>query len=301
MAVRGAFDKAIAPGLFGAYADEYESLPARYTDIFNIMTTGRAYETILVTTGLGTTPAKPESSNVAIDTPLQVGTVVMRVNSYGLGYEISRELYDDDLYGVVGVPASRFLAQSGRDTEERQAWALINNAFTNTTGTLSYDGLSIVNTVHTLKGGGTYANRPGSTTALSFSALQASLERHMLMVNERSLKIRQQPSWLIVPIQLSWLADEILNSTQKPFTADNTTNVLAKGKIGLTAYPSEFMTSATAWVTLTPKGKHKLDFFWRTKPYMDKDFDKKAQVAQMMNFFRFGTAAFDWRGIDGSP
>jgi hypothetical protein len=33
---------------------------------------------------------------------------------------------------------------------------------------------------------------------------------------------------------------------------------------------------------------------------MDRDYDKKARVAQLFNFFRFGTVAFDWRGIDGS-
>lgn len=297
-ATRQAFDRVIAPGLFKAYADEYDALEARYTEVFNITDTERAYEDIVVTTGLATTPIKPESMDVIMDIPLQVGTVHMAVISYGLGYEVSKELMDDDLYGVVGTPASRFLAQSGRDTEERQAWAMLNGAFTTTT---SYDQLSICNTAHTLKGGGTYANRPASATALSFTAIQASMERHKLMVNERNLKLRQRPDKLIVPIQLGWLADEILGSTLKPQTADNTTNVLSSGKVGLTKFESEFLTSTTAWFTLTPKGKHKLMFFWREKPNFDKDYDKKARCAFFMNFFRFGTAAFDWRGVDGSP
>ena len=297
-AVRQSFDKVIVPGLFKAYADEYDALEARYPDVFNITDTERAYEDIVVTTGLATTPIKPESQDVAMDIPLQVGTVHMAVITYGLGYEVSKELMDDDLYNVVGAPASRFLAQSGRDTEERQAWGLLNGGFTTTT---SYDGLSILNTAHTLKGGGTYANRPGSAQALSFTSLQASLERHKLMVNERNLKIRQRPNKLIVPIQLSWLAQEILGSQQKPQTADNTTNVLSSGKIGVEPYECEYLTSTTAWFTLTPKGKHKLMFFWREKPGFDKDYDKKARCAFFMNFFRFGTAAFDWRGVDGSP
>lgn len=297
-ATRQSFDKVIAPGLYKAYADEYEALPARYPDIFNITDTQRAFEDIAVTTGLGTTPIKPESQNVAFDIPLQVGSVRMTVTGYGLGYEVSKELMDDDLYNVVGAPASRFLAQSGRDTEERQAWALLNGAFTTTT---SYDSLSIINTAHTLKGGGTYANRPSSAQALSFTSLQASLERHKLMVNERNLKIRQVPSTLVIPIQLSWLANEILQSSQKPQTADNTINVLSAGRIGMQPYESEFLTSTTAWFTMVPKAKHKLMFFWREKPNFDKDYDKKARVALFMNFFRFGTAAFDWRGVDGSP
>lgn len=298
-ATRQAFDKVIAPGLYKAYADEYDALPARYVDVFNVTDTEKAYEKITVTTGLGTTPRKPETQRAAMDIPLQVGQVTMTVASFGMGYQVSKELMDDDLYNVVGQPASRFLAQSGRDTEERQAWAMLNTAFTTQQ---SYDAASICNTAHALKGGSTYGNRPNPDAALSFTSLQASLERHMLMVNERSLKIRQAPSRLIVPIQLSWLADEILDSSQKPFTADNTTNVLAKGKVGLTAYASEFLTSTTAWWTVCTEGrsKHKLMFFWREKPNFDKDYDKTARVAIFLNFFRFGTAAFDWRGIDGS-
>lgn len=297
MLPRGAFDKFLAPGLYAAYADEYDSLPAMYPDIFNVVSTQRAYEEIAVSTGLGTTPIKPELQNVAMDTPMQVGSVRMVVTTFGLGYEIGKELADDDLYGVVGKPASRFLANSGRDTEERMAWALLNGAFSTTK---SYDGLSIVNTAHVLKGGGTYANQPSADGALGFSSLQASLERHQLMVNERGLKIRQTPVTLLVPTQLQWLADEILNSSQKPFTSDNTTNVLAGGKIGLKPYSCPYMTSTTAWFTLVPKAKHKLMFFWREKPNMARAFDEKARVASFMNFFRFGTAAFDWRGIDGS-
>ena len=293
--IRGAFDRAIAPGLFAAYVNEYEQLPASYPQVVKIDSTGRAYEDILVTAGLGTTPVKPEAVDVALDRPLQVGTVRMTIISYGLGFELSQEAMDDDLYNVLGRPASEMLAQSGRDTEERQAWALLNNSFTTVK---SFDSLSIVNVAHTLANGNTYANAPAATQALSFTAIQASLERQMLMVNERGLRIRQTPNKLIVPVQLSWVANEILGSTNKPYTADNTPNVLAAGKVGLSTITSPYLTSTTAWWTQAPN--HKLMFFWRQKPSMDKDYDKKARVASFFNFFRFGTAAFDWRGIDGT-
>jgi hypothetical protein len=292
---REAFDKVVAPGLYAAYINEYEVLPATYPGVFKVTSTERAYEDALITAGLGTTPVKPESVDVAMDRPLPVGTVRMSIVSYGLGYEVSQELIDDDLYGAVGRPASQFLAQSGRDTEERQAWALLNGAFTTTK---SYDGVSIINSAHSLVGGATYGNGPASAQAFGFTSIQASLERSMLMINERGLRIRQKPGIVVVPIQLSWLADEILGSGNKPFTSENTPNVLSANRVGLTTYTSPYLTSATAWFTLSPN--HKLMFFWRKRPYMDKDYNKKAQTAAFMNFFRFGTAAFDWRGVDGS-
>jgi hypothetical protein len=296
-AVRGAFDKVVAPGAYAAYADEYESLPAYYPDLLKVETTERAYEDFIITAGLGTTPTKPESVTVALDRPFQVGTVRMTVTSYGLGYEVSKELMDDDLYGVVADPASRFLATSGRDTEERQAAALFNLAFTTQQ---AFDGVSLINTAHPLVGGGTASNRPATAQALGFTSLQASVERSRQLVNERGLRIRVIPEQLVVPIPLEWLADEILLSAKKPHEASNTENVLQASKIGLSRFTYPYLTSTTAWFTMVNKSRHKLFFFWREKPNMDRDFDKKARVAIFMNFFRFGTVTTDWRGIDGS-
>lgn len=297
VATRGAFDKVIAPGALFAFADEYESLPSEYTEVLGVETTRRAFEEIIVTTGLGTMPTKPELEHVAMDVPMQVGSVKMVVLSYGLGYEVSHELMEDDLYGVVADPASRFLGHSQRDAEERVAWGVVNNSFTTQQ---AYDGVSLVNTAHPLKGGGTYANRPAAPQALSFASLQASLERFRLLTNERGLRIRIRPEKLLVPVQLEWLADEILQSALKPHTAENTTNVLAGGKVGLSRFGSVYLTSQTAWWTLASKKNHKLRFFWRERPNMDRDFDKKARAALFMNFSRFGVVSWDWRGIDGS-
>lgn len=297
-AVRGAFDKVVAPGAYAAYADEYDQLPAYYPEVLNVLSTEKAFEDFIITAGLGTTPAKPESTTVALDRPFQVGSVRLTVTSFGLGYGVSRELMDDDLYGVVADPASRFLAISGRDTEERQAAALFNLAFTTQQ---AYDGVSLINTAHPQTGGAANgSNAPAAAQAFGFTSLQASVERTRNLTNERGLRIRMIPSNVVVPIALEWLADEILLSAKKPHEASNTENVLAAGRIGLKRFTWPYLTSTTAWFVTVDKGKHKLMFFWREKPNMDRDFDKRARVAYFMNFFRFGTVTPDWRGIDGS-
>lgn len=292
---RGAFDKVLVPGAYHAFADEYEQLPARYVDILNTDTTEKAFEDAIITAGLGTAAAKPEAQDVAIDRPFQVGSVRLIITGFGLGYEVPKELMDDDLYDVVAGPSSRFLARSMRDAEERTGHGVYNNAFTTQQ---SYDGVSLINAAHPLVAGGTASNRPAAAQALGFTSLQASVERMRLLVNERNLKIRMTPNKLTVPVQLKWLADEILLSAKKPHEASNTENVLSAGRVGLTAQDSEYLTSTTAWYTTSPK--HKLCFFWREKPNMDRDYDKKARVAIFMEFARFGVVAWDWRGIDGS-
>src|SRR5258708_9360650 len=99
-AIRGSFDRVIAQGAFAAYADEYEQLGSYYPDLINVLTTEKAYEDFIITSGLGTTPTKPEAQVVALDRPFQVGTVRLTVTTFGLGYALSKELADDDLYGV---------------------------------------------------------------------------------------------------------------------------------------------------------------------------------------------------------
>ena len=296
-AFRGSFDDLLAPGAYAVYSDEYEQLPAEYPDLVNVETTERAFEEAIITSGLGTTPQKPEGQDVAVDRPLPVGKVRMAVISYGLGYEVTHEMWQDDLYHAVADPSSRFLAQSGRDTEERMAFAMYNTAFTTQE---AWDGVSLINDAHPTVDGSTQANRPNPDAALGIASIQASIERFRLLKNERGLHIRMVPANLLVPTQLEWLADEILGSPHKPFTADNTINVTAGGRIGLTRKTGTYLTSTTAWYITVDKSKHKLKFFWREKPNMDRDFDKKARIAIFMNFFRFGTASFDWRGIDGS-
>ena len=294
---RGAVDKAMRAGAWDAFADEYDQLEAMYTEPFNVTTTDKAWEESLVFTGLATMPAKPELESVAMDRPMQVGSVKMVILSYGLGYEVSHEAQQDDQYNIIAGPSSRFLAASQRDAEERIAWGVFNNAFTTQE---AYDGVALIHAEHPLQGGGTLGNRPASDQALSFTALQASVERFRKLTTERGLKIKMRGRHLWVPVELDWLANEILNSSQKPFTAENTTNVMAGGKVGLTAHSVEYLTSSTAWIVTSEKSKHKAYFFWREKPNMDDDYNKRSRATAFLNFSRFGVVTFDWRGFDGS-
>jgi phage major head subunit gpT-like protein len=294
-AVRGAFNKEIAPGARKAFADEYKELPAEYTDIFNIETSSKAYEEDLVATGLGVAVEKPETVEVALDVPKHRGSVKYTHLTYGLGYEVSQELVEDDLYGVVTKPSSKYLARSLREAEETLAFNVINLAATTQQ---AYDGVSLLNASHPIVGGGTLANRPAADVDLSITALQQSVERYMSLTTDRGIKIVMQPAILAVPIQNFWLANEILRSEFKPFTANNEINVLRQ--MGMTPVEFRHITDTDSWYTIAPKGQHKLNFFWRRKPQFDDDYDKKRQIALMMITARFIAGVTDWRGIDGS-
>jgi hypothetical protein len=293
--VQGAFNLLLRPGARRAYADEYEQLPLIYPAVLPVETSQRAIEEWIITTGLGTMPEKPEASEVALDKPRQIAKVKVVHTSYGIGFEVSHEMMINDLYDVVSTPSARFLAQSQRDTEERVAHAIFNNAFTTVQ---AYDGVSLCNSAHVLSDGTTLANRPSPDQALSVAAIQAAFERFRNLRTERGLRIRMRPEVLFVPPQLEWRAKELLRSQFKPFTANNEINPIAD--LGLRIESSEYLTSPTAWFLLAGKQRLRIFFIWRERPNLRDTFNEKTRVATFMNFSIFSTAVIDYRGIDGS-
>lgn len=294
--VQGAFNEAIRPGFRDAFADEYPSLPAIYPAHVKVIPSEKAFEEWLITTGLATTPVKPEGEPTPMDTPIQIGTVKEYHTTYGLGYGVTHEMMINDLYGVVVDPSSRFLAQSQRDVEERKAHSLFNLGFTTIEG---YDsGTSLINASHALQNGTTLGNRPSSDAAFGIGTLQASVERFRKLTTERGLRIRMRPAKVLLPVELEWRGHEILQSSLKPYTANNEINQLAR--LGLSMATSEYLTSATAWFVLAPQAQMKIFFVWRQKPTQSDDYLESEWIARMFNRSIFSYVAVDWRGIDGS-
>jgi hypothetical protein len=294
-AVRGNFEALITPGAKKAYMDEYNELPAIYPSLLNVETSSQAFEDDLVLTGLPIAVSRAEGTPIPMDRPVFRGRVRYIHTGYGLGYEITREAVEDDLYGKISKPGSQNLARSMREAEEVSAHGLFNNAFTTVQ---AYDGVSLLNTAHPGVGlNVTFANRPVAAVDLSVPALQASLERFMLLRNDRSLRINMMPTTLLVSVFDWWLAREILESKFEPTTNLNRVNVV-EGI--LTPVKSPYLTDPDAWFVMAPKGVHKLKMYWRRKPDPVSGFDGRNEVSWFGITARWSNGATDWRGIDGS-
>jgi hypothetical protein len=296
--VRGAFDDLIAPGARKVFVDEYEELPAVYPTWINIDTSGRAFEDELVMTGLGTAVSKPEGEPIAFDRPKMRGRVRYVHSGFGLGYEITREAVEDDLYGAINSQGATNLARSMREAEEVSAHSLLNNAFSSV---MAYDGVPLISTAHTGVGGLTFANRPAVDEDLSVAALKSSAERGMLMQTDRGLKIRMQMDTLLVPVQNWFTAIEILGAEFNPNGAmgDETENVV-RTKMGLTPMMSPYLTDPDAWFVLN-KRKHTLKRYWRRRPDPENGYEGRTQISWFGMTARWSEGVRDWRGIDGSP
>lgn len=293
---RAGFAQLLAPGLYDIIYEDLDAQPDEYSQIFNVNPTSRAYEEEVLLAGLGAVPSKPEGSVLVMDDPIQGGSWRLTPQSYALGFQVTKEAYSDDQYGKIKRIGSDFSA-SIKQTVEATAANILTNGFTATTGTLTIDGLSLYNSAHPLLGGGTYSNRAATDISLSVSGLQEVFLLFEKMVNERGLIKRSMPTDLIIPPDLQFVANEILNSSYKPYTGNNEVNAV-QGRLDPSI--NHYLTLRTAWFVTGGKGKHNLQFFWREQPTFDNQDDFFTKGANFSVFFRFGVGAWYWHGTAAS-
>src|SRR5262245_65207482 len=109
--------------------------------------------------GFGSLLEKPEGSKIIYQDPMPGSPKRYTATTYALGFRITEEMMEDDLYGIVGNKLSRALGRSVRDNFELVAASILNNAF-NTAFTGFEDGVQLCYTTNTRITGGTQEKRP---------------------------------------------------------------------------------------------------------------------------------------------
>jgi hypothetical protein len=177
------------------------------------------------------------------------------------------------LYDRLGARYTKALARSMAHTKQVKAANVLNNAFSSSfTGG---DGVSLINTAHTLAGGGTFANRATTMADLNETSLENALISISTFVDDRNMILALQGTKLIVPPQLQFIADRLLETPGRVSTADNDINAIRNMGLLPQGYSvNHFLTDTDAFFLLTdvPDGfKH----FERTpiSTSMEGDFD----------------------------
>lgn len=300
----GGFSALLAPGLMDIAFNEIDAQQPQWPPVFNDMESERAYEEDLKVAGLGSMVPKPEGTNTQFDDPL-IGTSVRYTHSsYGLGFRITREMYDDDLYSIMNGMSAE-LGRACSYKIEVDAWSVLNNAFS--ASFKGWDGLSLCNTAHTrLDGGATLGNRPSTDVDFSYTAYQAALDNFNTLKDDRGRPLILRPALLVIDPTFKWIAKEIFQSEFKPYTQENTINPL-KGEIDENGYLAcRYLTVQDSWFLLAPPkktrpaGGHDLKFLWRTKPEMANADDFLSGDALFKIFARYSFGFSEWRGTYGS-
>src|SRR6266478_3127126 len=294
-ATRGAFSQLLAPGLFSVIYEDLAMHPEEFPEFFNVYSSTKSYEEDQLVAGLGSVPTKPEGEAIKLDQPIQGGSLRYQHVSYGLGFQVTREMWDDDQYGIMRRVSQDF-AGSIRQTVESTFAGIFINGFTGGT-TKTIDGVTVFNTAHPLLGGGTYSNRSATDIAFSLAGLQELTLLFEKMVNERGLLKRTMPEQVWFAPDIQFKAGEILHSAYKPYTGTNEVNTM-QGRF--TPHVNHYFSNPTQWFMVSAKRGHTLKGYWRTQPQFDSQDDFMTKGASFSVYFRFSAGVTYWHGVCAS-
>ena len=293
----GNFSRVIAPGYRKVFFEYLKKRETEYDKVLNVETSSRAYEDEFKMAGVGLLVSKGEGQSVTYSDPIQGGTKRYTHTTLGLGYRITQEMYEDDLYQVTGSKMAKSLSRSVANRCEVDGWSVLNNAFST-----SYIGFtaseSLCSTSHTMINGDTQANRPTTDTDFSVSSLQAAVESFEAVEDERSIPAMLKPKVVVVSPSFKWAAREVLMSEYRPYSSDNEINSLKDEDLKFMV--SHYLTDSDSWFLLAAKDEHDLKYFWRRKPAFENsdDFDSGDSKFKVTKRTSYGYS--DWRGVYGS-
>jgi len=285
------FGKLLEPGLRKVFFQTYNEIPEQYPWVFQVKTSKKAKEEDYHVAGLGEWPEKESMGSIQYEEILPGEEVTYIHKEYAKGCQVERKMIDDEMYDVIRK-LPKALARGGRTTVEKTAASILNNGFSDT----GYDGVALFSDSHPLYGnaGGTGSNL--ASGALNDTNLKDALVLARNQVDDAGLKIACKPTRLVVPPDLEFTAIELLQSTQKPGTADNDINSV-RGRLKVVVL--DYLTSATAWFLQDPNFDN-LIFFWRVRPEFNREKNFDTMIQKYIGYLRFSCGYSDWRGLVGS-
>ena len=298
---RAQLAKELEPGLNALFGMSYDTYDREFEEIFSIEDSQRAFEEEVLITGLGSAPVKTEGQGVSFDTASEGFTARYTHDTIALAFSLTDEAVEDNLYDSLGRRYVKALARSMANTKEVKGADVLNNAFN--TSFAGGDGQPLISTAHPLAGGGTLANRATTMADLNETSLEDSLIDISTFTDDRGLTISVQATKLVVPPQLVFVADRILNSQQRVGTADNDINAIRNTGVLPGGYTvNHYLTDPDAYFLLTSvtESGEGLKMFQRTamETSMEPDFSTGNIRYKARERYSFGFS--DWRGIYGS-
>jgi hypothetical protein len=294
----GSFAKALWPGVNAWYGKAYSEYPVEYTKLFETFKSSRAFEEDVGVSSFGLAVVKPEGSPISYDSERQAYITRYSHVVYALGFMITREIMDDDLYDVVGQRKAQGLAFSMRQTKEVVAANVYNRAFNSSyTGG---DGKELLATDHPLFAGGTWSNELATAADLSEAALEQAHIDIAGFTNDRGLLISVRPKSLIIPRQLMFEAKRITAPTGRPGTDTNDVNAMKAMGLVPEVVVNHYLTDADAWFLRTDV-PHGMKHFERRADSFDMDNDFDTENAKFKATARYSFGWTDPRGLFGSP
>ena len=290
--------KELLPGLNGLFGLEYARYGEEHKEIYETETSERSFEEEVKLAGMSAAPVKNEGSALTYDSGQEAWTARYNHETIALGFSITEEAMEDNLYDSVATRLTKALARAMAYTKQVKGANVLNNGFdSNFAGG---DGVSLLSASHPLVNGGTNSNVPTTPTDLNETSLENAVIQIAAWTDEKGLLIAAKPKKLIIPSALQFVATRLLDTKLRVGTADNDLNALNNnGSIPGGYSINHFLTDPDAWFLLTdiPNGlKHFVRAAMKTD--MQGDFDTGNVRYRARERYSFGFS--DPLGVYGS-
>jgi len=290
--------KELEPGLNALFGLEYGRYDAEHAEIFETETSDRAFEEEVMLSGFGNARVKSEGGSIVYDNATETFTARYTHETIALGFAITEEAVEDNLYDRVSARYTKALARSMANTKQVKAANVLNNAFdSNFAGG---DGVELCSTAHPLVAG-TLSNELATAADLNETSLEQALIDIAAFTDERGLLISTQGRKLIIPSELQFVAERLTQSQLRVATSDNDINALRNmGMIPEGYVVNHYLTDPDAFFIKTdiPNG---FKLFQRSpiRTSMEGDFDTGNVRYKARERYSFGFS--DPRCVFGSP
>ena len=291
--------KELEPGLNALFGLEYDRYENQNAEIFDSESSDRAFEEEVMLGGFANAAVKPEGQGIVYDDAQETYTARYTNETVALAFALTEEAVEDNLYDKISTRYTKALARSMANTKQVKGSNVLNNS---TTGgaTAGGDGVALLSAAHpTLSGNQT--NLLATAADLNETSLETALIEIANMKDERGLKIALRGMKMILPVNLQFVAERLLNSAGRVGTADNDINAIrSMGMVPQGYVINNFLVDTDAWYVKTdaPNG---LKHFNRApiRTAMEGDFDTGNVRYKARERYSFGWS--DWRGIFGTP
>jgi len=295
---RAQLAKELEPGLNALFGLEYDRYENEHSEVFEEESSDRAFEEEVMLAGFSTAPTKSEGGTVSFDDAQETFTARYTHETIALAFSITEEAIEDNLYDRLASRYTKALARSMAQTKQIKAAAILNNAFSSSSAI--GDGVALASASHPTINGN-QSNILSTASDLNETSLEQALIDIAGFKDERGLKIAVRGTKLIIPKELQFIAERVLNSNLRPGTADNDANAMKNmGMLPDGAVVNHFLTDTDAFFIKTdsPNG---FKMFNRAaiKTAMEGDFDTGNMRFKARERYSFGVS--DWRSVFGTP
>ena len=293
----------LLPGLNALFGMEYNRYEQEHAEIYTEHSSERSFEEDQKVTGFQSAPTKEEGSATLFDTAQEGYTTRYVMETISMGFALTQEAFEDNLYDSLSSRYTRELARSMANTKQIKAVVPLNTGFTAVAsgGYGVGDGVQLFSTAHPQVAGPTISNRPTVAVDLNETSLEAAIIQIAKWTDDRGKLINARVRKMVAPVDQQYVAIRVLDTQLQPGTANNDVNAIRVTSAVPEGFAvNHYLTDVDSWYLLTdvPNG---FRYFNRVPVSQKSDGDFDTGNIRVSERERYSFGVSDPLGVFGSP